>query len=146
MIRFTALHADRSGWTHLFEQHRSGLSEPWRAIGQEKGDGNRLLNGWWKAKMVYHPPAKKCADKRVGAQPEAIEWMRTNIARHFADGPASALADVAEQGAPRPGRKKVVLCVHGDRRTFQSCAVMNPGDLTVVAGAGSAGLEGGRAL
>lgn len=48
-------------------------------IKTSEGENNRLLDGWWKARVVYFPPGNACANKKKGAQPVALDYFRSSV-------------------------------------------------------------------
>lgn len=69
-------------------------------INTASGKDNRLVDGWWKAKVVYFPPGNGCTDNFVGSHTEAIRAMRRRALWQLHSGP------------PRvPTRKKPLLLI-----------------------------------
>ncbi|CAK0802232.1 unnamed protein product, partial [Prorocentrum cordatum] len=76
------------------------------------GDGNRLLDGWWRARTAYFPPSNGCMNWDRGSEPFAVQQLRAMVTPRAMQGappPAEAPAPTAlifRRDASKPGQTR----------------------------------------
>jgi len=48
-------------------------------INTQTGIENRLIDGWWKAEVVYFPPSNGCMNQQHGTDPHAVTEMQQQV-------------------------------------------------------------------
>jgi len=82
-------------------------------ISTHTGIENRLIDGWWKAQVVYFPPSNGCMNQPHGTDPHAVTEMRKQV-----------VSEIGASSLDNPATLTVLL-IQRDARISQSRSVQN---------------------